>query len=312
MVLHINSFNINFFENNQNIYLNNIQDIYLNAEQRQLKLVKIFFDICVKISIKNYLEQNKNIDELYNRNILYKNCDYLNILNNNLLFEDLYKQLIKNNILITSNNFSTRKQMINFINKNLDFFIIQIVDGNVKNKKRAIEKSNEKFNGHIGYINDINRITITTTKLCFIEQTLEEMRKVFEDKNVKIRTKWEVKSLGNLTRSSYVLIDGFINEIHFAEKSQFYFANKVPHRIYELYRYNVNNKISFLIFKFKCLNFFYKYKKYNLNKILFLKYSNLIDFKKDLFLLHKKEYLNSFKNSDIEWKALYYNLIDGK
>lgn len=288
-------------------FSSNIDEIYKNSEDRQDKLVGIFFDLCLEISFLEFIKNERDFTTLKKNGILNK--DFPEEIHNKFDDYELYEFLLANNYIIKSSSFKNRKHVIDFMKTNNDFFVFSIVDGNVKSKYRAMEKSCTLYNCNIGMINDINRITIIGTKLELFDVLFDRIKIRFNQRNILLRKHWEVKSLGNLTRSSYILIDNFISEIHFAEKNQFFKASVYPHKIYELYRYKIDNKEEFDKFIKKSIDFF---RNYDSTLVVFFEkamYSDLEKLKSFLLKLHKFEYLKSFEDFERDWLELYLECL---
>ena len=82
------------------------------------------------------------------------------------------------------------------------------------------------------------------------------------------REEWEMKQFGMITRGSYLFIENFPCEIHFNESLQMKVSKDVIHRIYELYRMNIESPEQKLKFRQEFKEFILKskggeYREYN-------------------------------------------------
>lgn len=237
--------------------LKNIKDIYKNAANRQNVLVNIIFENCLIVGLSNFIStiSNGNADEKVNlllqRGII-KNSDNASSVKDFILKNKgmapllkvayfLQKGIFINYLDIVRNDRSLEEnqKLEKFLKDNADLIGIYYADGKVKTLERAVEKINDRYAGDITQINDVNRLTIISESSELIQNVFSLLHKEFKDEFCA-RDDWEMKSFGMITRSSYLFLDGFPCEIHFSEPKQRKLSENITHKIYEVYRININ------------------------------------------------------------------------
>ena len=311
---------------NKLAHISSIEEIYRNAEDRQNKLFNIVFDKCYVCGLCNCLSR---IDVNNIENMLYtlKERNILNNLNideiKSIICDTNKSSLNKVKILQEKNylnklNFTNRKTAESFLDDNYDIFKVKILDGNVKNIQRTMEKAKDRYNGDFRQVDDINRLTIIADDLNTIEKIIKDLACEFKDDFVA-REKWQMKPFGMITRSSYLFINNFPCEIHFNEPKQMSVSKEVTHKIYELYRLNIDDKDRF---KNEFINFLddiqnNKYQgnyqdilndivEYNKNnKLNFTNIDEILNTKQLLLDSHIKIHQRKIIEADTSWQITY-------
>ena len=279
-----------------------LNEIYQGAELRQLKLIEKCFESCVD-TLKEEKDSNPSWVEL---TIRLKNGS-LSVNHENL--EEMQ---------------NVRYQMCNLINK---FSDLKLVDGNVKNKERAKYKLENKFLGNTVRLDDINRVTITSTHYSLIESFLEKFNAKFSQNEIFPRPDWDIKPMGFLSRSNDVLIDGFPAEVHLNETNQLMLGLAFTHKIYEVVRLTNQDpcfKIAFhnlpqvasksiqeKIKEFSPLHQELLHKQLKDLSILVdeLSRASIEDKKQALSTFHRKAHQSFIAHAEKEWIDVYLNAL---
>jgi len=285
-----------------------IQSIYLNAENRQTKLVFLAFDLCIQISLFELMKTTNNLMDPRIRALFKTNVEKIILPSTNLL--ENVKFLLTSDYIINSKDLVSRQEISKFISDHSESFPIKVIDGNVKSRERTIEKANDLFGGDISKIKDINRITIISDHL----KLINEFMLLSEQHNTIFKKDWEYKAIGTLSRTGIVTIDGFPTEVHLAETTQFLSANVFPHKLYEVYRLKTETEEEISTFKkqlFAVISLFNKDKNLRTKIEEFLLPSvscETIDIKtvkKCLLHIHRKLISETFFSAKKEWQVLY-------
>lgn len=289
--------------------------VYKDAKNRQkdfiIKVFNVYLAIALFYLCKNY--EYDNIVEILNKYI-FKNTVYKFNFDNNIkyllksnlfslynFYDILFKNNSKYNLTIFIDNLNIESYMNSSMNENYNLLKIKIVDNGIKSRARSLEKIIDKFDGDFTKINDINRITIISDNINMLDDFYNLLIYIYPN-NFIARNGWEMKYFGFIVKSSYLIFNNFLYEIHFNETKQFNLSSIITHKIYEIYRTENNNNNNILEVRNNIINN-YLYDN-NVEKILkeINDSLNQIDFKKNLLYLHRYLHKIEINKANIEWQ----------
>lgn len=286
-------------------YGKSLDEIYENADIRQLQLIVKCFDACMETA-KEF--NNQHSEHKASKDVIFQ----FKIGNFSVDINDI------------ENMKKSRKEMCDIINKNTK---LRLMDGGVKGRERAKYKIKYQLLGDDAQIDDINRVTVLSDDYELIEKFLHNFNKKFAKNDICAKEKWDMKSFGLLSKSNDVLIDGYPAEVHVNETNQFLLGQALTHSVYEVMRLSSsdpNFKVKFnelpkkaaLDLKDNVRKFPNKQKMLlcyllkDLNKLVKThKKSNIEKQKDELLKFHRKAYQFMISQASVKWINVYFDAL---
>lgn len=289
----------------------NLEELFLNIEEKQKKLIQIVFDcvVCLSFLLSDTTNRMRFLSSAYTRD-LSEIKDISQIIS-----------LMVNGIIVSSRLFESSTELIDYINKFCEYF--KIYESGPKTIKRAAEKTMAKLKCDPALLNDTIRITISPLLPEYFDYIVDYLSKTgrtfFKYKN------WTISPSGVLCNSCYINIDGNVGQIAIDEIMQRKINITCSHEIYEVMRLMESENFQFSTIHID-ENTCKKIKKgYN---FIMEKYGQTTDIKfskieedasfrvdqlhlryKELRLLHQNIHIDAICGTDERWQRLYCSLM---